>query len=263
MGINFGKNYSICLFLAIFFAFAMAEIFSVKENDCLIIRHLNSIFGDSDRCVVIFYDSNDISNCPLSFNMTRSVRVSHDAIVSGTAFHYQNLFECKRYLIGTYNISHFQDIFSKNNNAVRFLPFTKIIIFNSSSAEEVTLTNQQITFAYFNGLYMISAFLDSEKTLNLVNLMTNQRTKGPDTALENVYNRSHPLFEGRFYPREINISLFHCPPFVIINKNNQTNETTFDGVEYNLVSSITKGWRKGITIRYFDDHKVGRYARIN
>uniref|UniRef100_A0A3F2ZDC6 Ionotropic glutamate receptor C-terminal domain-containing protein n=1 Tax=Lutzomyia longipalpis TaxID=7200 RepID=A0A3F2ZDC6_LUTLO len=237
------------------------KVLPIDENDCQFVRHLNNLLEDSDHCIVVFYDREDSHRCPLSFNTTRSIRVTHNLIVNRRAFYYQDKFECKRYLIGTSNISHFDDFFTRRSNYARFLPFTKIILFNSSTAEEVSLTQRQRTYAYFNGLFMISAHLSAEKNINLVNLLTNQTSTSP-TNVEDVYHHEHPLFEGLLYPREINISLFHCPPFVIIKTNNETNETIIDGVEYNLINSITEGWRKGITIRYFDDHKVSPWTKI-
>lgn len=252
---NLMNNFSLNIFLGFFLIFVSTEIIPVEENDCLILRELNNLFEDSDRCVLIFLDE-DALNCPFYFNTTESIRVTSDIIMNRSAVYYQEKFQCIRFLIGTSNMSYFIEFFTKDTNETRFLPFTKIIVFNSSSAEEVILPQDQLDFAYFNGLYFISAFLDYEKNLNLVNLLTEEAIMGSNSSLEDVIGDMHPLFEGRFYPREINISLFHCPPFVIVSKNNQTNETTFDGVEYNLIDSITKDWHKGITVHYYDDYKV-------
>ncbi|XP_059610787.1 uncharacterized protein LOC132264521 [Phlebotomus argentipes] len=54
---------------------------------------------------------------------------------------------------------------------------------------------------------------------------------------------------------EINVSLFHCPPFVVdkepdnIDRNSTLNLKRFDGVEFRLMTYITNRWKRRIFVR--------------
>ncbi|GAB0090954.1 uncharacterized protein DMENIID0001_057390 [Sergentomyia squamirostris] len=257
-------NLLIKFFLSAFLTFSQGEIAPIERKSCKLIEYIDNLYEHADLCVVIYYEKEAAYDCPLAMNTTRSIHVTHEVVMGWTAFSFQDRFECRKFLIGTSDPNVIEEFFTKRSTYPRFLPFTNIILFNSSSSEEIQLTLPQTRYSYYNGLYMFSAFFGRNGMFTLKNLLTNETMHGTEASIASVPFGAlkHPLLNGRLYPREINITLFHCPPFVIINHDNVTNETTYDGVEYNLIESITEGWNRGIVQRGFGDPKISPWTQI-
>ncbi|XP_055693918.1 uncharacterized protein LOC129796142 [Lutzomyia longipalpis] len=107
---------------------------------------------------------------------------------------------------------------------------------------------------YYNALHVVQIYQDPvEITFKVVlsgKIAVGNRFRIPHINTILPPHHLHPLFDDKFSRNEINISLYHCPPFVVDKEptsddNNGTlNIRRFDGVEFLLMAHITKHWKR-------------------
>ncbi|XP_059610788.1 glutamate receptor ionotropic, delta-2-like [Phlebotomus argentipes] len=244
---------------AFFLLAGLLHILSVsgESTEC---RLCESLLTDSDHCTFLLDESteNPPWNCPLVFPCGKIIAINYTFLMNYRAIRLQRVIKCYKFIIATQNFSRYTDFFWGHE---KFAPYSKIILLESGTEEPFNFTAAQIKYIYLNALHVLQVY-QSPLQISLRNILTGIEVVGNRENIPNIYkvlkrHHLHPLIDNEFSQNEINISLFHCPPFVV-DKHPTKAEITldskrFDGIEYRLLAHITRRWKRRFIVRNATD----------
>ncbi|GAB0090951.1 uncharacterized protein DMENIID0001_057360 [Sergentomyia squamirostris] len=233
-----------------------ATIIQAVSSEC----HLcESLITKSDQCTFLLDESTEQPewSCPLVLPCVQIISINYDILMNFQAIKIQKISKCNKFIINTSNVTRYAEIF---NGEEKFAPYSVIILLMIEENEEPYVFHKdQTDYMYYNALHVVQ-FHQSSDQITISNVLTGARSHGTMQMIPHINsvlgilgsNKMHPLIDSE-YSNEINISLAHFPPIIIdkyrddltVVKDNPTLDSRrFDGVEYRLMTHITKKWKR-------------------
>lgn len=179
----------------------------------------NTIYS-TDYCIFMLMEHID---CPFRYDGTTVVIVSLDKLFSGFVAETQKKFYCDKTFTMFDTWHTFKHFMVGRNMTKKFEPYTRLGFyarFNSSDHGQI-FDAAHLRQIYFGALHVYYGRVLTEDVFELEDVLTHELVQYTNIShLEKTYKSirnylMHPLFDTKLARNEVNVSLFHCDPFVI------------------------------------------------
>lgn len=183
-------------------------------------KWMRSVIYPSDWCIFLVLEHMD---CPLYVTDNTMVTVSLEKMFDGFVAKAQDKFYCDKSLALFENWKTFRDYISNRNLTKKFNPYNRLAVFSriNSTQDGNIFTEAHLRQIYLGALHVYYGRLITENAFELQDVLTNDRIQfsgrtGLETVIRSIRNfLIHPLFDTKASQNEVNVSLYHCDPFVI------------------------------------------------
>ncbi|GAB0094352.1 uncharacterized protein DMENIID0001_096400 [Sergentomyia squamirostris] len=236
------------------------------QEESLQCRLCESLITESDQCTVLLDESLEQPtwSCPPVFHCGPIISVSYSELVNGLGrlALLQRVRKCYKFIMNTQNLTRYADFFSTYKPV--FIPYSVIILLQNGLDEDEAyeFSREQTNFIYYNALHVIQLY-QTPSRIKIKNVLTGSQSVGSRDMIPHISSvlpniQLHPLIDSNFSVNEINISLFHRMPFTIdkrlddldtLNETSTLDAERFDGFEFQLMSHITRSWKRRFFVR--------------
>lgn len=193
----------------------------INNSHCALMETvMKTVIYPSDWCVFILLEHLD---CPLHLEKNTMVTVSLESMFNGFVSEAQDKFYCDKSLALLDDWKVFRDFIGNRNLTKKFNPYNRLAIFSRhNSTDHGQLFNEEhMKQIYLGALHIYYGRIITDTSYELQDVLTDAKIEfssqnNLETAIRSIRNLLiHPLFDTNSGHNQVNVSLYHCDPFVI------------------------------------------------
>lgn len=193
----------------------------IDTSHCEVLdKVLDNTIYSTDFCIFMLMEHYD---CTFHYKGTTVVVVSLEKLFSGFIAQTQKRFYCDKIFTMFDTWKTFKYFMVGRNMTKMFEPYTRLGFyarFNSTDHGQI-FDEEHIRQIYFGALHVYYGRVLSDDLFELEDVLSKEIVRYTNIShLEKTYKSirnymMHPLFDTHLQRNEVNVSLFHCDPFVI------------------------------------------------
>lgn len=203
----------------------------IDDSYCAMMdRVLKSVIYPSDWCVFLLLEHLD---CPLHTEENTMVTLSLKTLFNGFVEKAQDKFYCDKTLAVFETWKTFGDFIVGQKILKKFKPYNRLVLFSHKNSTDhgQLFRDYHLREIYLQAIHVYYTRIIGENSYELMDVLTNELI--PFTSNNNLEKKIrsirnfliHPLFDTKTFKNEVNVSLYHCDPFVIRLDDLQTNNS--------------------------------------